>query len=99
MDRELARLRLIAGGALVGWIASLVLVATASDSFAVPVRVALALGGVLLLASLGAAFTAQGRIGIAPSNADGSMPPLAAADASLWLLIAGLAVTAGSLLL
>jgi hypothetical protein len=99
MDRELARLRLISGGALIGWIASLALVATGAEALAVAVRVALAVGWVLLLASLGAAFTAQGRIGTAPAEPDGAIQPIPAAAASLWLLIAGLAVTAGSLLL
>jgi hypothetical protein len=99
MDRELARLRLIAGGALIGWMASLALVATGGEALAVPIRVALATGWVLLLASLGAAFTAQGRIGEAPADPDGSIQPVPAATAALWLLIAGLAVTAGSLLL
>jgi hypothetical protein len=99
IDRELARLRLISAGAMVGWITSLILVATVIDALALPGRVALVVGWVLLLGALGAAFTAQGRVDTSPAERDGAIQPLPAATASLWLLLAGLAVTAGSLLL
>lgn len=63
-----------------------------------PGRIALAAGWLLLLGGLGAAFTAQGRLGAAAVQRDGPVDGGAAAVASLWLLIAGLAVTALSLL-
>ena len=98
-DRELARLRLLAATALVSWIASVVAFGVRIESVATPGRVALAVGWVFLLGSLGAAFSAQGRI-----NAyvpDPNRPPDAAraGEAALWLLIAGLGAVAASLLL
>jgi len=94
VDREIGRLRLLAGTALVGWIASIAVLFVHEAS--VPSRVVLGAGWLLLLASLGAAFTAQGRVNAdrvdKPERADAGALPL-------WLLIAGLAATAISLLL
>ena len=98
-DRELGRLRLLAGGAMVGWIVSVAIVA---GGFAGPTafaRALLVLGWLLLLAALGAAFTAQGRIGSPASDEGQKVHSGAAGVAALWLLIAGLAATATSLLL
>lgn len=98
-ERELGRLRLIAGTAMVGWIASvLVLGARLSDASS-PARAALALGWVLLLAALGAAFSAQGRLGTFTPDSASPVDAGRGGAASVWLLIAGLAVTASSLLL
>lgn len=94
-DRELARLRLLAAAAMVGWLASVAIVAAGLAGDSTPARVVLALGWLLLLGALGAAFTAQGRVGT-------SSPPVAPGAAgapSLWLLLAGLAATAVSLLI
>jgi hypothetical protein len=98
-DRELGRLRLLAGGAMVGWIVSVAIVAGSFASAAVPARSLLVLGWLLLLASLGAAFTAQGRIGAPASDQGQKVHSGAAGIAALWLLIIGLAATASSLLL
>ena len=93
VDREIGRLRLLAGTALVGWIASISVLFVHQAS--VPSRVVLAAGWLLLLGSLGAAFSAQGRVNAdridKPERADAGALPL-------WLLIAGLAATAISLL-
>ena len=93
VDREIGRLRLLAGTALVGWIASIAVLLVHDAS--VPSRVLLGAGWLLLLGSLGAAFTAQGRVNAEqidkPQGADAGALPL-------WLLIAGLAATAISLL-
>jgi hypothetical protein len=93
IDREIGRLRLLAGTALVGWIASIAVLFMHQAS--VPSRVVLGAGWLLLLASLGAAFTAQGRVSIEridePERVDAGALPL-------WLLVAGLAATAISLL-
>jgi hypothetical protein len=93
VDREIGRLRLLAGTALVGWIASIAVLFVHEAS--VPSRVLLGAGWLLLLGSLGAAFTAQGRVNAEqidkPQGADAGALPL-------WLLIAGLAATAISLL-
>ena len=97
-DRELARLRLLAGASMVGWIASVAMFAAGAAGGSTPARVALALGWLLLLGALGAAFTAQGRVG--SSLPDGyRVPKTITTVAALWLLIAGLAVTAISLLM
>lgn len=94
VDREIGRLRLLAGTALIGWIASIAVLFVQQAS--VPSRVVLGVGWLLLLGSLGAAFTAQGRVNAErtdkPERADAGALPL-------WLLIAGLAATAISLLL
>ena len=97
-DRELARLRLLAGAALIGWIASVAMAASGLASASTAARGLLVVGWLLLLGALGAAFTAQATVGdsgrFSPPRTGG-----AAAVASLWLLIAGLAATAASLLL
>jgi hypothetical protein len=94
VDREIGRLRLLAGTALIGWIASIAVLFVQQAS--VPSRVVLGIGWLLLLGSLGAAFAAQGRVNAErtdkPERADAGALPL-------WLLIAGLAATAISLLL
>ena len=98
-DRELGRLRLLAGGAMVGWIVSVAIVAGGFTSATTPARTLLVIGWLLLLAALGAAFTAQGRIGAPASSDRDSIKPGGAGLVALWLLIAGLAATASSLLL
>ena len=91
IDRELSRLRLLTGTALVGWLASIVVLFVHHSG--VPSRVVLGAGWLLLLGALGAAFNAQGRISAerADSMDAGALP--------LWLMLAGLAATAISLLL
>jgi hypothetical protein len=98
-DRELGRLRLLAGIAMVGWIASVAMLATRLASASTPARVVMAVGWMLLLGSLAAAFTAQRRVGAYVPDRDRGPDAGPAATASLWLLIAGLAMTAVSLLL
>ena len=94
VDREIGRLRLLAGTALIGWIASIAVLFVHQAS--VPSHVVLGAGWLLLLGSLGGAFAAQGRVNAErtdkPERADAGALPL-------WLLIAGLAATAISLLL
>jgi len=98
-DRELARLRLVAGAAMIGWIASVVMLGAGFVGESAAARACIAGSWGLLLAALGAAFSGQQRIGASlpqDSAIAGGGPPGAA---SLWLLLAGLAVTAVSLLL
>ena len=97
-DRELARLRLLAGASMVGWIASVAMFAAGVAGGSTLARVGLAAGWMLLLGALGAAFTAQGRVGASVPESGRSLETAATA-AALWLLIAGLAMTAVSLLL
>jgi hypothetical protein len=87
-EREVARLRLLAGTAMVGWIASVLLLGWRLP-LATPVsRVLLAIGWVLLLAALGTAFSAMGRA------SEREQP----APLPQWLLISGLGVVAATLL-
>jgi hypothetical protein len=98
-DRELGRLRLLAGTALVGWIASVAALGVRIAAVSTPGRIALAVGWAFLLGALGAAFTAQGRVSAFVPDRDGAIDAGPAGTASLWLLIAGLGAVASSLLL
>ncbi|MBI4266181.1 MAG: hypothetical protein HY657_17535 [Acidobacteria bacterium] len=98
-ERELARLRLLAGAAMVGWLASLLLLGMRLSAASTASRVTLAAGWLLLLGALASAFLAQGRVGAAASEEAHAPETGRVAAAALWLLIAGLAVTATSLLL
>ena len=89
IDRELARLRLLAGVALIGWIASIAVLFIHPSGVAS--HIVLGLGWLLLLGALGTAFNAQGRVNKLENVDAGALP--------LWLMIAGLAATAISLLL
>jgi hypothetical protein len=97
-DRELGRLRLLAATSLVGWLASVLVLGLRAAEASGAARGVLAVGWVLLLASLGAAFSAQGRVSAAQADPNG---PVAtpAGSAAVWLLVGGLALTAISLLL
>ena len=93
IDREVARLRLLAGTALVGFLASIAVLFIHPSG--VPSRVVLGMAWLLLLGAMGAAFNAQGRINAQPPDRServeaGALP--------LWLMIAGFAATAFSLL-
>ena len=98
-DRELGRLRLLAGTALVGWIASVLVLGLRLADAGAAARVVLGGGWLLLLGALAAAFTAQGRVGSWVPERDEPLDAGPGASAALWLLVAGLALTAISLLL
>jgi hypothetical protein len=98
-DREVGRLRLLAATALVGWIASIVMFAGRGAAAGTPARAALAGGWILLLGALGAAFHAQGRLGAYVPDGTRPLDTGPAGTAALWLLLAGLAAAALSLLL
>jgi hypothetical protein len=98
-DRELARLRLLAATALVSWIASVVAFGVRIAAVGTPGRVALAVGWAFLLGSLGAAFSAQGRVNADVPDGDRRRDAGRAGEVALWLLIVGLAAIALSLLL
>jgi hypothetical protein len=97
-DRELGRLRLLAGTALVGWIASVVLLVARLGEASVTSRGILAASWLLLLGALAAAFTAQGRITASAPAADTPPESGAQGQVSMWLLVVGLALAAASLL-
>src|SRR5688572_343115 len=98
-DREVARLRLIAGTALGGWIAAVAMVVVRLDTSSALSRGLSAFGWLLLLAALGTAFMAQGNVS---ASVPGTSAPVEAGRqgaVALWLLIAGLACAAIALLL
>lgn len=97
-DRELGRLRLLAGAALVGWIASVVVLLVRIATMTTVARAVVIVSWVLLLGALGAAFSAQSRVG--PSAADSDAKHVGRAGAiATWMLIAGLGVSGLSVLL
>lgn len=97
-DRELARLRLLGGTALVGWIAAVSIFVARLGSASMPSRIIMAVGWLLLLGALATAFSAQGRVG--QDLADGGDPVAASKPGSVavWLMTAGLALAASSLM-
>jgi hypothetical protein len=97
VDHEISRLRLLGGTAMVGWIVSLLLLGWRIPLASTSARISLGLGWLLLLAALGTAFTAMGRVG---RSATGELLPLTnASSVPMWLLIFGLALTAITLLI
>ena len=99
VDREGGRLRLLAGTALVGWMASVALLTLRLDVASTASRAIVAIGWLLLLASLASALAAQRRVSAISIDGDqdgGALAP--SGSASLWLLVSGLAAVAVSLL-
>ena len=101
-EREIARLRVLAAVALAGWLGTLFLVSrlTASGTFG---RVMLGLAWLFLLSALATAFSAQSRVAEELGRMDDRVTPAevtrsAAGSASQWLIVAGLATVAISLL-
>jgi hypothetical protein len=102
-DREIGRLRLLAGVAVVSWLGTLFF-ATRLIGGAPSARVLLGIGWLLLLGALGAAFSAQTTIGRALGRVDENVNPAAALSSSAgaiapWLVVAGLAAIALGVLL
>ena len=98
-EREIGRLRLVAGVAVVSWLGTLFFSARIlSGTSGASGRVALGLGWALLLAALAAAFFAQTRVGTALDRIDQAMLRWDTIESGLagtvapWLIIAGLAV-------
>jgi hypothetical protein len=96
VDREVTRLRFIGGAALVAWMASVFVLGPRALAASVAAKVVLGTAWTLLLAALAAAFVGQERVGATMSarEADNRGSSLA-----LYLMIAGLALTAASLLI
>ena len=98
LDRELARLRLIGGAALIGWIASVMVAVLRLNELTPVARGLSAAAWLLLLGSLGAAFTAQGRLAQAVTEPSPPADSGSGAALAIWMLIAGLAVAAIAIL-
>ena len=97
-DREVARLRLIAGTALGGWIAAVATMVVRLDTASAVSRGVSAIAWLLLLAALGTAFMAQGHVSASVPGTSGPVEAGRQGIAALWLLIAGLACAAIALL-
>ena len=103
-DRELGRLRLLAGIASACFLGTLV-PAAALGGGSVASRAALGGGWLLLLASIAASFAGQSRIAASLGQIDARLgepePPSAggAGQASPWLIVMGLAAIAAAVLL
>ena len=97
-DREIGRMRLLAGVALASWLGTLVLASRLLS--ATGGRVALGVGWLCLLLALASAFMEQGRLTRALSQMDERTPVDAVAAvsgagaAAPWLVVAGLAASA-----
>ncbi len=94
-DRELARLRLIAGVAVASWIGTLFFSARLIGG-TIGARVALGAGWALLLASIALAFAAQSGVGRALARIDvdpnDTIPPDLGGALAPWLIVGGLAL-------
>ncbi len=103
-DREIGRLRLLAGVTVASWLGTLLFAATVVQGGA-GARGALAVGWLLLLAALATSLVAQSTIAstlaaIDETRGDPPMPSAGAAGAATpWLVLAGLAVIALAVLL
>lgn len=95
-DREIGRLRLVAGVAVATWIGALLFSARLLDA-GVGARAMLGGGWMLLIAALGFAFAGQARVSAGLGRLDGPMPggtelsSGAAGAVAPWLLVGGLA--------
>ncbi len=101
-EREIARLRVLAGVALAGWLGTLFLVArmTGGGTFG---RVMLGLTGCSFSTALAAAFSAQSRVAAELGRMDdrstaSEITRSVSGSAAPWLIVAGLATIAVSLL-
>lgn len=90
-DREIGRLRLLAGVAVASWLGTLFF-ATRLTGGTVGARVALGAGWLLLLAAIGASFSAQSSIAYAMERERDPRSASIAGTLALWLLIVALAV-------
>ena len=93
-DREIGRLRLLAGVAGTAWIGSLLLLSRVTGG-GIGARVTLGFGWLLLLGAIAASFTAQSRVaavtdGLAVDDDRRSIGAGGAGAFALWLMMCGL---------
>lgn len=101
-DREIGRLRLLAGVAVVSWLGTMFF-ASRLLSAGVAARVLLGSGWALLLAGLAAAMVAQGNVAAAlvriePMSDRQGLETSFAAEVAPWLIVVGLALVGVSAL-
>jgi hypothetical protein len=98
-DREIGRLRLLAGVAVAGWIGTMFFSARLLGGPA-GVRAALGAAWLLLLAAFASSFIAQSRVAEAASRTDErDVDPGVAGAFALWLIVLGLALVGVAVLL
>ena len=90
-DREIGRLRLLAGVAVASWLGTLFF-ATRLVGGSVGARAALGIGWLLLLAAIGASFSAQSSIAAAMERERDPLSATIAGTLALWLILIALAV-------
>jgi hypothetical protein len=93
-DREIGRLRLLAGVAVVAWLGTLFFSVRLMGG-PVGARAALGFGWLLLLAAVAASFSAQSRVAAAldaMAPDDRSIASVAGGALTVWLIVAGLAL-------
>ena len=93
-DREIGRLRLLAGVAVISWLGTLFFSARLMGG-PIGARLALGFGWMLLLAAVAASFSAQSRVAAALdvlTPDDRSTASVAAGALTVWLIVAGLAL-------
>jgi hypothetical protein len=96
-DREIGRLRLVAGVGIASWLGTLFFSARLMGG-PIGARVALGCGWALLLAAVATAFAAQTSVATALARADSNSPVSDRANGGLaaaispWLVVAGLAI-------
>jgi hypothetical protein len=94
-ERELVRLRFVAGVAVISWLGTLLFFARFTTALP-SVRIALAVGSIMLLGALAATLVGQSSIGQTIGNTDltGDAVRFSRAGAlASWLIVIGLAVT------
>jgi hypothetical protein len=103
-DREIGRLRLLAGVAGTAWIGSLLVLSRVTGG-GIGARVTLGFGWLLLLGAIAASFTAQSRVasvteGLTSGDDDRGAIGFGAAGAfALWLMVCGLVLVGVAALL
>jgi len=103
-EREIGRLRLVAGVAVASWLGTLFFATRLVAGGAGP-KAAVAGGWLLLIGALAAAFLAQSRVAQALDNSDDSIARTGAVASGLpgtlapWLVVAGLAAIGVAILI
>ena len=97
-DRELGRLRMLSATALVGWIASVSIFVVRIATVSLTGKIVMAGGWLLLLATLAVSLAAQGRVADEIVKGRDTMVAARPGTIAVWLLTAGLALAAMSLM-
>ena len=98
ISHEVGRQRLLAGIALIGWIVAVVFLAVRHGDMSVLSKAMLASGWLLFIGSLTMAFATQAKLNAYLLKPNMEPDLESAGNGALWLLVAGLALSATSLL-